>query len=277
MQAPDIWTSVQSPGYAQRVRAAWHHGAQMLSLSQRAMALLLARARAGTLLAPTATEVAFFTGEKLAHAQTVGAHLLLGCAEQAVFNWPPLGAPAEEEARLQGVASALRAALQLDASGELQRGPRFEDCGAMTLVLVAECDKDHTAGGLLHQLRVMTGGLSPAEWTALYELALRLKPAVERHHANAKDMIDAVLFRTLQQRAAADVARHGLRRCALPSCDVTEPHPQAHKLCSGCRGVVYCCKAHQVEDRRRHKRAETCVPGRAAGGSSLSDASARVR
>ncbi len=28
-----------------------------------------------------------------------------------------------------------------------------------------------------------------------------------------------------RERAAADVARHGLRGCALPECGATEPHP----------------------------------------------------
>jgi hypothetical protein len=60
-------------------------------------------------------------------------------------------------------------------------------------------------------------------------------------------------------RAAADVARHGLRRCALPSCAQTEPHPKCYnKLCGRCRGVAYCSAAHSVEDWKRHKREEGC-------------------
>jgi hypothetical protein len=58
---------------------------------------------------------------------------------------------------------------------------------------------------------------------------------------------------------AADAARHGLRRCALPACDAQEPHPKLFKLCGRCRGVAYCCAAHSVEDWKRHKREDGCA------------------
>jgi hypothetical protein len=61
-----------------------------------------------------------------------------------------------------------------------------------------------------------------------------------------------------QQAAAADTARHGLRRCALPACDAQEPHPKLFKLCGRCRGAAYCCVAHSKEDWKRHKREGGC-------------------
>jgi hypothetical protein len=62
----------------------------------------------------------------------------------------------------------------------------------------------------------------------------------------------------LQQAAAVDTARHGLRRCALPACDAQEPHPKLFKLCGRCRGAAYCCAAHSVEDWKRHTREDGC-------------------
>jgi hypothetical protein len=63
--------------------------------------------------------------------------------------------------------------------------------------------------------------------------------------------------------AAAAAAAPALRRCALASCGVREAHGgRKHGRCSVCRGVVYCCKAHQVEDWQAHKAA--CKAARAA-------------
>jgi hypothetical protein len=61
-----------------------------------------------------------------------------------------------------------------------------------------------------------------------------------------------------RQRAIDDVARHGLRRCALPDCGAMEPHPKAFKVCSRCRTACYCSAAHQRADWRRHKRDDGC-------------------
>jgi hypothetical protein len=63
-----------------------------------------------------------------------------------------------------------------------------------------------------------------------------------------------------QQAAVADVARHGLRRCALPACDAQEPHPKLlFKLCGRCHKSAYCGAAHSVEDWKRHKREDGCT------------------
>ena len=47
----------------------------------------------------------------------------------------------------------------------------------------------------------------------------------------------------------------GLRRCALPGCGAKEAHPAHFKSCAACRGVVYCCREHQVEGWPAHKKA----------------------
>ena len=44
-----------------------------------------------------------------------------------------------------------------------------------------------------------------------------------------------------EARERADIAKHGLRECALPSCAKTERTVKEFAHCSGCRSVVYCC------------------------------------
>ena len=56
-------------------------------------------------------------------------------------------------------------------------------------------------------------------------------------------------------RQRADVAKHGLRDCALPSCAKTEKTVKEFAGCSGCRSVVYCCLEHQALDWQAHKKA----------------------
>ena len=53
----------------------------------------------------------------------------------------------------------------------------------------------------------------------------------------------------------ADVAKHGLRDCALPSCSKTEKTVKEFAGCTGCRSVVYCCLEHHALDWRAHKKA----------------------
>ena len=53
----------------------------------------------------------------------------------------------------------------------------------------------------------------------------------------------------------ADIAKHGLRDCALPSCSKTEKTVKEFAGCSGCRSVVYCCLEHQALDWGVHKKA----------------------
>ncbi len=110
---------------------------------------------------------------------------------------------------------------------------------------------------LLLRMRA-TCGLSAAEETALRQLAERHKAEGERIAQALPKFLENV--NTMhQQTAAADAARHGLRRCALPSCDAQEAHPKLFKLCGCCRGAAYCCAAHSVEDWKRHKREDGCT------------------
>ena len=53
----------------------------------------------------------------------------------------------------------------------------------------------------------------------------------------------------------ADVAKHGLRDCAHPSCSKTEKTIKEFSLCAGCHSQVYCCLEHQALDWKAHKKA----------------------
>ena len=57
-----------------------------------------------------------------------------------------------------------------------------------------------------------------------------------------------------EARQRADIAKHGLRDCALPFCSKTEKTVKEFAGCSGCRTVVYCCLEHQALDWRAHKK-----------------------
>ena len=65
-----------------------------------------------------------------------------------------------------------------------------------------------------------------------------------------------------EARQRADIATHGLRDCALPSCSKTENTVKEFSLCAGCRSQVYCCLEHQALDWKAHKK--TCKEMEAA-------------
>ena len=49
------------------------------------------------------------------------------------------------------------------------------------------------------------------------------------------------------------MAEHGLRSCALPSCDKREASVQQFKFCSACRSVWYCSEEHGALYWAEHK------------------------
>ncbi len=175
---------------------------------------------------------------------------------------------AEAEARLYAVFGALRAALETDAGGMLERHPRTGQAWsassapstvpflkAMVHDLVTYALSDEA--GMMFGMRA-TCGLTAAEETALRQLAERHKAEAERNKQDLPKRTEDSKAK-YQQAAAADAARHGLRRCALPACDAQEPHPKLFKLCGRCRGAAYCGAAHCAEDWKRHKREDGCA------------------
>ena len=79
---------------------------------------------------------------------------------------------------------------------------------------------------------------------------LRTRGVLETGIDNAKQSLA-----TFKARQRADIAKHGLRDCALPSCSKTEKTVKEFAGCSGCRSVAYCCLEHQALDWRAHKKA----------------------
>jgi hypothetical protein len=246
--------------------------AELMELPLRSFHLLDARWQAGMLFAPTAEETAYFVEGEYPPlpAQMCGAYFYIHAAELVAKL--QVFAPcttAEAEARVQGLCGALRATLEMDARGMLDRHPRTGQAWPASsaaskmvslfkisthrLVTLTLCDE----AGLLLRMRA-TCNLSPAEETDMRQLAERYKAEFDRNEQELPKTLEESRARR-QQAAAADAARHGLRRCALPACDAQEPHPKLFKLCGRCRDAAYCCPAHSVEDWKRHKREDGCA------------------
>jgi uncharacterized protein (DUF983 family) len=186
--------AVQTPGYAVALTAAWARDEQALLLSQRCLALLHARWRAGSLLSLTPEEAAFFAG------------LQMRC-------------PGASRGRLDDVFSSTLDTLRNVLTFSLLGPPR---------------------GLLLQKLRSVCG-LTPADENVLRELQQH-NEALRQGKVSAADELASI-----QARSAADVARHGLRCCALPACGDTEAHPKLYNeaLRSLPRRRLLLCAAQQ--------------------------------
>jgi hypothetical protein len=93
----------------------------LLPMSQRCLAIMLARWRAGTLLVLEPHERKLFAGTSACKQLKVDGQYIT-CAYDAVHVWPlSLPTAAEEDARAHAVYGALRTALELDARGFLPR------------------------------------------------------------------------------------------------------------------------------------------------------------
>jgi hypothetical protein len=135
-------------------------------------------------------------------------------------------------------------------------------CAAVTVSCLKMAVHDLVAAALSDEAGMMLGmratcGLTAAEETALRRVAERHKAEYQRNEQELPKRLES-LNTMHQQAAAADAARHGLRRCVLPSCDAQEAHPKLFKLCGRCRGVAYCCAQHSKDDWKRHKREDGC-------------------
>jgi hypothetical protein len=269
MQANDVSTLA---GANARGAAAYN-----VELKLRSLLLLHARWQAGTLFVPTAEETAYLVEDVYPGlpAQMCGAFCYIRVAKDVVRlpqRFLPPCTPAVTEARLRAMYGALRAALEVGARGMLERNPSTGQAwsasstavgsSVMVPILKRAVFSVVTAtlneAGMLRCLRV-TCGLLPAEEAALRLLAERHKS--ENECRSAQELSSVVQGWKVEQQhtAAADAARHGLRRCALPSCAAQEPHPKLFKLCGRCRGVAYCGAAHCAEDWKRHKREDGCA------------------
>jgi hypothetical protein len=242
--------------------------AESTALLVRARDIARARWHAGTLFEPTPEETAFFQGRIAPHAQKIaGIMVLLECAMMVFMLTNP---SSDNQDGRSAVLDALRAALEADVRGLLGLQPPLQQQQQQQRAAVTkQMSTDATVaarnslqellqytlgeGALLVALRALHG-LSSADEAALRVLLRRVAASLNAHAGPDLSAYTAAM----RQRAAADVARHGLRACALPECAATEPHPKAFKLCGRCRGVVYCSAAHQQQDWRRHKRDDGC-------------------
>jgi hypothetical protein len=255
-------------GESQRmeVAALWQEDAAvLLPCSLRRLNILQARWSAGSLFNLTPEERAFFAGLGVPALRAQGAETFVLTAHESLTVWPPPRTTAEDEARLRGVHGALHAVLALDARGYFQPGvlrdaTRDEELPVRASLLISKVFYGLTSArdSMLQRMRT-TCGLSPAQESALEALCERLLPADSMPARLAASLAVPDDSQVLRDRAAADVARHGLRRCKLPSCGATEAHPKLYKLCGRCRGAAYCCAQHSKEDWKRHKREDGCI------------------
>jgi hypothetical protein len=230
--------------------AAWRDDLQLLRLSQRRLGLLRARWAAGTLLTPTPQELCFY-GKFSDTPELLGVELFAGWAVDALMYWPHASPTFAGSADcLRGIHEALRAVLAMQSMRQTRTiafAPTALNSLSVTLHVVL------TDASWLERLRTACG-LSHADETELRKLHQELEQSTAARFEICRSTRDAI-----DARGAADVARHGLRSCALPSCNSAEPAPKTYKLCGRCRGVAYCCAAHSKEDWKRHKREDGCA------------------
>ena len=102
--------------------------------------------------------------------------------------------------------------------------------------------------------------------------ALRARGVFEE--GDAEDAaIKKEIDETLDKKAAADLAKHGLRWCALPSCAKQELRVFDFKQCSACKAVMYCSAEHAALHWTATHRKE-CASLKAAGAKPRSTADA---
>jgi hypothetical protein len=241
--------------------------AHTLEFSRRCAALLLRRFNSGTLLElrpeeeawamysmTTATEEGLKLPRDALPLLLSTVMLLHMTCGQAFKFWPQTLAGAQTKL----LTAAARMLVQTDpavATFPVERpahGSIALHCSAETLV---------TPLAVTHLPR---SALTADEWTVIDRRFLVLKEqlhcGVMSDRQASIDQATALNMRKTAVREAEDAAKNGgLRRCALPSCAVEEPHVSAFKRCSRCNTAKYCCAAHQRDDWPRHKHAD-CTP-----------------
>lgn len=258
------------------MEVAWHDDTTV-SLSRQALAALLARWEAGTLFTLSTVELAYCAQEDLLPKDEDSLHIALAellfmIAADTAFRSPrEARGSINTNASHAGITAALRALASLIERSVKLENPSYTPRGTVRLRLF-ELRSDvamhlqpllHTAlkdppNSLLLELR--RRGLTAGEEKTLRVVALPFVnstiPDAQKYMYTNDEMAS--------QRAAADVAKHGLRKCALPECTQQEPHPRAFKVCARCHAVTYCCREHQLQDWKRHKREEGCAAPAAA-------------
>ena len=243
--------------------------AEAWALELSGLPLLFCRMDANTMLPGrgTAVELAFFKRFK--------------ATERAEFDDPPLPARSLQLVGLSlGYATAVLAAHLLlkllserpniEAQAFVQR---VVDC----MLPAARSLADTTLGEEFIFAAIMHNTLSGvwplydaafvaslrSKWTAAAMVQMRR----ERNLLDASEKVKKVIERD-DARWRADFAEHGLKHCALPSCDKREASVQQYKFCSAFRSVWYCSEEHGALHWTEHKpvcRATTAAQQAADG------------
>ena len=86
------------------------------------------------------------------------------------------------------------------------------------------------------------------KWTAAAMMQMHRKRGLLDVSEVAQELMEGG-----DSRWRTDIAQHGLKRCALPSCDKPEASVQQYKFCSACRSVWYCSAEHGALHWTEHK------------------------
>lgn len=260
-------------------QAAWQSDPRAVAMARRSLELLLSRYEAGSLSHLTPDEAAFFKRVRQTDALTTDAEMWLGgSALLFAASWAVSGSPSNENFRLSFEARSgnpvlgllIRAVL---AVLRLVMQQRYTERGVMVGEHEVEVQTDFR---LTKDEFISFGTVIEAGLNSFYLPLLRSHGLTYAEEQKMSRMLAAVNSRRVEsnkavlsdnaareERAAADLARHGLRRCTLPDCGAEEPHPKAFKLCGRCKSTAYCCPEHAAQDWRRHKRAECSRPAAA--------------
>jgi hypothetical protein len=279
-------TSAKARGISHHAAAVQAFGSdeRLLTLSHKALMLCDARFRAGTLFTPTPEERAVFDAQGIP-VHFFSAQSYIDDATVALTQWPQPRTH-EDEACMRAVHGALQAALEMDRRGFVHWWDAFTDASQQTRVqldgvfisLAISCLRafvdtfltaalNTSTAGAWQRLRV-TCAIPAEEEAALRQLMQRNQAELlaKAHVTAAIGDFELKTSAERQQRADSDLARFGLRACALPECDAVEPEPKLFKVCGRCRAVCYCSAAHQQADWRRHKRTDGCAAAAGAAG-----------
>jgi hypothetical protein len=235
------------------LRSVWRDGDPQLQPSRRCGAILTARCNAHTLLVLRPDEEVWLCSKDIGWRSPF--YTLVGCALDAAMYWPPaLREPGAEGATL--LAASVRALVHAhahDFSLRLTRNPQVTiQLGAASTSL---CGKFFDMLQLHGLMPLVCDPSSISDEAAVRALGSSLIAQFQSEplFADAEKQLMSHV-----ERLAARAAAHGLMSCALPVCGAKEPHPQAFKLCDRCKHVRYCCREHQIDDWKRHKREDCC-------------------
>ena len=172
----------------------------------------------------------------------IGVGVLLAAARAVLyrmFNSPALSASEQRKAEaavLGAVDTMLRASCFLPHD-HLSEEEDFVD--AIERVLGEEGPRNHPS--FRSALRAKTGPSTPFH-----------RMLVARGLTNALASADASR-RVFEANRRADVAAHGLRRCAFPFCDKREATVMQFKFCAACRSEWYCSEEHGALHWKAHR------------------------